>query len=110
MPWFRRKCAAKPAAAVFSQAQDFAASVAKELDAAQKAKKPSVELTLSAAYRDAQDLPKIFDEAARIVQLVANALPHRASEVSQVIVRVASDKANESSLRFRSIRLHESTR
>jgi hypothetical protein len=101
----------KPAAAVFVQAQDFAASAATQLDAAQKAKKKTpVELTISAAYRSAQNVPAILDEAARIVQQVANALPHHASEVSQVIVQIASDDAKEPSHLRRIIRLHELTR
>ena len=87
-------------------AQDFARDVARQLDAAQKARRFTVELTLSADYRDAQDVPAIFDEAAGIVQKVANALPHHASEVGQVIVQIAARKADEPSHLRRVIRLH----
>jgi hypothetical protein len=78
----------KPDAAKFADAQLFAREVANVLDAAQRARRFTAELTLKNVYRDMQDTPALFDEIARIVRVVADALPHHASQVSQVIVQI----------------------
>jgi Domain of unknown function (DUF4157) len=96
------------AAANFTaDAQDFARDVARQLDEAQKAGRFTVELTLSASYRDVQDVQAIFDQASGIVQKIANSLPNQASKVGEVIVQIAARKADEQSHMRRVVRLHD---
>lgn len=92
----------QPAAAKFADAQLFAREVAYVLDAAQRARRFSAVLTLREAYRDVQDTVALFDEVARIVRVVADALPHHASQVGQVDVWI------EDTMRHRVIPLHQS--
>jgi len=92
---------------LYAQSQDFADEVARKLDAAQKARHFTVELTISADYRRARDIQAIFDEMARIVRLIANALPYHASEVGDVIVQIAQDANAKTFPLRRVIHLHE---
>jgi hypothetical protein len=79
----------KPLADSLSGAQDFARALADRLDAAQRAKNYTVEMTISSAYRQVADMPAVLDEVERIVRLVAGAvLPQQGSSVGQVIVTV----------------------
>ena len=91
-----------PVAAKFTDAQLFAREVGNALDAAARARRSTAELTLSGAYRDVQDTPALFDEVARIVRVVADALPHHAFQVGQVDVWI------EDTMRHRVIPLHQS--
>jgi Domain of unknown function (DUF4157) len=95
-----------PAAESFSGARDFARALAAKLDAAQTANNYSVEIALSSTYRQAGDLRSVFDEAERIAKLVAEALPHHASKVEQVIINVASPDPKKPSFVRRVVRLH----
>jgi hypothetical protein len=79
----------KPEANSFPSAQDLARDLTNRLDAAHKAKQFSVDLVISAAYGKVQDIQPIFDEVARIVRQVREALPHHASNVGQVVVSIA---------------------
>ena len=79
----------KPEANSFPSAQDLARDLTNRLDAAHKAKQFSVDLVLSDAYGKVQGIQPIFDEVARIVGLVREALPHHASNVGQVVVSIA---------------------
>jgi Domain of unknown function (DUF4157) len=90
----------KPAAAKFPDARLFAREVANRLDDAQKARQFSVDCMLSDVFRDVQDTQALFDEVSRIVRMVADALPHHASQVGQVNVQI------EDTNRRRVIRLH----
>jgi hypothetical protein len=92
----------RPTAARFTDAQLFAREVANALDAAQRARRSTAQLTLSGVYRDVQDTPALFDEVARIVRMVADALPHNAFQIDQVDVWI------EDSMRHRVIPLHPS--
>lgn len=92
------------AANFVDNAQDFARDVAKQLEAAQKTRRFSVDLSISAAYRNAKDVQAVFDEAEHIVRSVVDALPHHASQVGQVVVQIAGPST---SVR-RIIRIHES--
>jgi hypothetical protein len=66
-----------------------ARALADRLDAAQRAKNYTVEMTISSAYRQVADVHAVLDEVERIVRLVAGAvLPQQGSSVGQVIVTV----------------------
>jgi hypothetical protein len=96
----------KPAAAALRSARAFAQELTDKLNEAQQKKQGSVELTLSSAFRDVGDTRFVLDEAARITQLIKNALPHRASNVTQVIITIESSDPQKPSFIRRVIQLH----
>jgi hypothetical protein len=71
-------------AADYADAKDFARDVARKLDAAQKSKNYSVFLELGAEYATVKDRGAIFQSARQIILAVRDALPHKASEVTEV--------------------------
>ena len=80
----------KPLADSLSGAKDFARALADRLDAAQRGKHYSVDMTISNSYRQVADVPAALDEFERIVRLVATAaLPEQGSNVGEVTVTVA---------------------
>jgi hypothetical protein len=72
----------------FPDAQEFARDVARRLDAAQKAKTYTVYLELGANYANVKDLGAICRSAQQIVLAIRDALPHHASEVTEVWLTV----------------------
>ncbi|MEJ7570228.1 MAG: hypothetical protein WKF41_18440 [Gaiellaceae bacterium] len=78
----------KPLANSFNKARDFARELAGRLDAAQSAKRFSVDILINSAYSEAEDLQSVFDTISGIAVRLANSLPHHSSAVVQVIVVV----------------------
>ena len=79
-----------PPADQLSQAQDFARALAGRLADAQRRKRFTVEMEISNAYRQLDNVADVLDEAERIVRKVAGAaLPAQGAAVGEVIVTVA---------------------
>ena len=68
----------------YANAQDFGASIARDLDIARQKKQFTVEINLCDNYRSVDDRTEMVDEAERIIHVIEKALPHHASKVGQV--------------------------
>ncbi len=90
----------------YAGAKEFARSVADTLAAADKKKRYTVEVPISADYRHVEDLREIFDKMEAIVRQVAGALPGGAANVGEVIVSPARDPKDKTIPARRVIRLH----
>jgi uncharacterized protein DUF4157 len=90
----------------YGGAKEFARSVADALAAADKKKKFTVEVPISADYRHVEDLREIFDKMEAIVRQVAAALPGGAANVGEVIVSPARDPKDKTFPARRVIKLH----
>jgi Domain of unknown function (DUF4157) len=75
-------------AAVYADAAEFARAVAFKLDAAHKAKNASVFVELGAGYANVKDRGVIYESARRIILAIRDALPDKASEVTEVWLTV----------------------
>jgi hypothetical protein len=89
-----------------SDARDVGRALASNLDAAQTAKRFTVELTLSSGYRKVADVQAVFDVVEGIVRKIVAALPHHASNVGEVTVYIASADPDKPSYLRRVIKLH----
>ena len=79
----------KPAAGSFADARQFARDVYDELVTAQRERRVA-EVVLPGEYGPGLSMPDVFDEAERIVRIVAMKVPGGASRVEQVTVRIRS--------------------
>jgi hypothetical protein len=90
----------------FAGGQEFARTVADTLAAADKQKKYTVDMPISADYRHVEDLREIFDKMEAIVRQVTAALPGGAANVGEVILSPARDPRDKTIPARRVIRLH----
>lgn len=70
----------------FADAREFAAQVARELDVAQQRSQDSITIRLGDNYNQARDRRALVAEIERIIQVIRDALPHHASNVTFVDV------------------------
>ena len=90
----------------FAGGKEFARAVADTLAAADKQKKYTVDMPISADYRHVEDLREIFDKMEAIVRQVAAALPGGAANVGEVILSPARDPRDKTIPARRVIPLH----
>ena len=74
----------------YANAQDFGASIARDLDIAQQKKQFTVPINLGDNYRSVDDRTEMVDEAERIIHVIQKALPHHASKVGQVEIWIGT--------------------
>jgi hypothetical protein len=79
-----------PAAGDFADAREMARQLARLLDVAQQQVRDSVNLDLGPAYNNVRNRDAIVAEVGRIVRAIRDALPHHATNVRTVIVRIGS--------------------
>lgn len=82
----------------FADAQEVARGLARELDAAQAEGRETAELQMVADYSGVKDRERIIGEIARIARLVRDALPHKASRVTNLDVYFGGRLARRISL------------
>jgi Domain of unknown function (DUF4157) len=68
----------------YADATEFARDLARKLDAAQKAKNPSVFVELGSEYANVKERGAIYESARQIILAIRDALAHKASEVKEV--------------------------
>lgn len=90
----------------FAGGKEFARAVADALADADKHKKYTLDMPISADYRHVEDLREIFDKMEAIVRQVAAALPGGAANVGQVILSPARDPRDKTIPARRVIPLH----
>ncbi len=95
-----------PDADKFGDSQEMARALANAIAAADKKKQYTVNFDISTDYRHVEDLPAIFDEFARIIHLIANALPGGAANVGEVIVSPARLSNKDTIPARRIVKLH----
>jgi hypothetical protein len=77
-----------PAAGGFADAREVARQLAQLLDVAQQQGRDSVSLDLGPAYNDVRNRDAIIAEVGRIVRAIRDALPHHASNVRTLNLRM----------------------